>query len=88
MTFLGDSLFRARLQLPANVPTGQYLASAYCLVDGKVQSAQTVPLFVEKIGIEADIFDFAHNFSLAYGLIAVLLALMAGWLAHLAFGRS
>lgn len=88
VTFLGDTLFRARLRLPANVPTGNYLASAYCLVDGKVQSAQTVPLVVEKFGIEADIFDFAQNFSLAYGLIAVLLALMAGWFAHLAFGRS
>ena len=44
------------------MPTGKYLASAYCLVDGKVQSAQTTPLIVEKIGIEAEIFDFAHNF--------------------------
>ena len=88
VTFLGDTLFRARMQLPSNVPTGQYLASAYCLVDGKVQSAQTIPLFVEKTGVEAWIFDFAHNYPLVYGLIAVVLALMAVWTAHLAFGRS
>jgi uncharacterized protein (TIGR02186 family) len=88
VTFLGDTLFRARMRLPSNVPTGQYLASAFCLVDGKVQSAQTIPLFVEKTGVEAWIFDFAHNHPLVYGLIAVALALMAGWSAHLAFGRS
>lgn len=88
VTFLGQSLFRTRLTLPSNVPTGEYQASAFCLVDGKVQSAWTIPLFVEKVGIEAEIFDFAHNYSLLYGLIAVLLALMAGWMAHLAFGRS
>ncbi|MCG8596079.1 MAG: TIGR02186 family protein [Kiloniellales bacterium] len=88
VTFLGDTLFRARMQLPSNVPTGQYLASAYCLVDGKVQSAQTIPLFVEKTGVEAWIFDFAHDYPMLYGLIAVALALMAGWSAHLAFGRS
>ena len=53
-----------------------------------MQSAQTIPLFVEKTGVEAWIFDFAHDYPMLYGLIAVALALMAGWSAHLAFGRS
>ncbi len=87
VAFPGPTLFRARIQLPANVPTGEYKVSAFCLVDGKVQGARTVPLSVSKIGVEAEIFDFAHNLPLIYGVIAVILALVAGWLAHVVFRR-
>ena len=87
VNFPGPTLYRARIQLPANVPTGEYKVNAFCLVDGKVQGARTVPLSVSKIGVEAEIFQFAHNLPLIYGVIAVVLALVAGWLAHLVFRR-
>ena len=32
IAFPGPTLFRARIQLPANVPTGEYKVSAFCLV--------------------------------------------------------
>ena len=51
-------------------------------------SAQTTPLFVSKVGVEAEIFDFAYEQSALYGIIAILVALMAGWLAHIAFRRA
>jgi uncharacterized protein (TIGR02186 family) len=86
--FLGDRLFRTDLRLPANVPTGAYEARVYYLTDGRVVSAQTTPLFVSKVGVEAEIFDFAYEQSALYGVIAILVALMAGWLAHVAFRRS
>ncbi len=86
--FLGNRLFRTDLRLPANVPTGAYEAKVYYLVDGQVVSAQTTPLFVNKVGVEAVIFDFAYEQSALYGVIAILIALMAGWLAHIAFRRT
>ncbi len=86
--FLGNRLFRTDLSLPANVPTGAYEANVYYLNDGQVVSAQTTPLFVSKVGVEAVIFDFAYEQSALYGVIAILIALMAGWLAHIAFRRA
>ena len=42
---------------------------------------------VGKIGASADLFDFAHRYAVAYGAIAVAMALMAGWLAGAVFRR-
>lgn len=88
VSFLGERLFRTLVVFPANVPTGTYLIEVYLLQDGRVISAQTTPLVVGKIGLEAEIFDFAHNYSAYYGLIAILVALVAGWLAHIALRRT
>ncbi|MCG8357359.1 MAG: TIGR02186 family protein [Kiloniellales bacterium] len=86
--FLGAQLFRTDVFFPANVPTGTYQVQVFLLRDGAVVSAQTTPLIVSKIGVEAEIFDFAHQQSALYGLIAILVALVAGWLAHIAFRKS
>jgi uncharacterized protein (TIGR02186 family) len=87
VTFLGDRLFRVDFHFPANVPTGSYLVEVLLIRDGAVASAQTTPLVVSKIGVGADIFEFAHRHSAAYGIISIVIALLAGWLAHLAFRR-
>jgi uncharacterized protein (TIGR02186 family) len=83
--FLGDRLFRATLSFPANVPTGTYSVEIFLLRNGEVVAAQTTPLVVSKIGVDAQLYDFADRQALAYGLIAVLIAVMAGWLASLPF---
>ena len=88
VTFLGNRLFRVELRLPSNVPTGAYQVLTYLLNDGHVVSAQTMPMFVSKIGAEAFVFDFATRHPASYGVIAIVIALMAGWLAHLAFRKS
>lgn len=88
VTFLGNQLFRTRVFFPANVPTGTYQVQAYLLREGAVVSAQTSPLIVGKVGAEAEIYDFAHNQSALYGVIAILIALVAGWLAHVAFRKA
>ena len=86
--FQGNRLFRTRINFPANVPTGAYSVETYQLIDGQVVSATTTPLIVSKVGIEAEVFDFAHQHGGWYGVIAILVALVAGWLAHVAFRRA
>ncbi len=86
--FLGNRLFRAEFELPANVPTGEYKVKVVLLQNGRVVKAQTTPLTVEKIGAAAEIYDFAYQHSALYGMIAILVALMAGWAAHLAFRKA
>jgi uncharacterized protein (TIGR02186 family) len=88
VAFLGNQLFRAEIKLPANVPTGTYQVQVYFLQKNRVVSAQTTPLIVSKIGTEAVVFDFAHRHSALYGLFAILVALVAGWAAHMAFKKS
>ena len=85
--FLGERLFRTRIEFPDNVPTGTYQAEVYLIVDGHVISAQKTPLIVSKVGAEAEVFDFAHQNSALYGVIAIIIALVAGWLAHVAFRK-
>lgn len=88
VSFLGSRLFRTNFYFPADVPTGSYLAEVLLLRNGQVASAQTTPLIISKIGVGATIFDFAHQEGAFYGAIAILVALMAGWIAHLAFRRG
>jgi uncharacterized protein (TIGR02186 family) len=85
---ISKRLFSTRITFPANVPTGAYLATTYLLVDGRVESAESTKITVNKVGIEAEVFDFAHEQSALYGIIAILIALVAGWLAHVAFREA
>jgi uncharacterized protein (TIGR02186 family) len=88
VSFLGRSLFRTRLAFPANVPPGSYQVQVLQFRDGTVINAQASPLGISKIGIEADIFDFAHHNAAAYGLSAILLAIGAGWAASVLFRKA
>ena len=86
--FLGEQLFRSNIRFPANVPTGTYTADVFLVRDGEVVAAQATPLVVSKIGLGADMADIAHRHSALYGIIAVLVAAMAGWLAGVIFRRN
>ena len=88
VNLIGETLFRSQVYFPTNVPTGVYQAQVFLFRGGQVASAQVIPLSVSKVGLEAELFDFAHGQSGAYGLIAVILALLAGWLGHLIFRRD
>ncbi|MEQ9449150.1 MAG: TIGR02186 family protein, partial [Rhodospirillaceae bacterium] len=72
---------------PDHVPTGTYLVEVYLFRNGQVASAEIVPLNISKIGVGAEIFDFAHNLPPLYGLVAGVLAVAAGWAASAAFRR-
>jgi uncharacterized protein (TIGR02186 family) len=85
ISFLGERLFRSVLIFPANVPTGTYLVEVFLVRNHDVVGGQTTPLVVSKVGVDAALSDFATRQSAAYGGIAVLTAVVAGWLASLPF---
>ncbi|MGE3335562.1 MAG: TIGR02186 family protein [Rhodospirillaceae bacterium] len=87
INMMSNRLFRAELHFPSNVPTGTYNVEVFLFRDGQVASAQIVPLNISKVGVGADIYDFAHNLAPLYGLLAVLLAAGAGWAASAVFRR-
>lgn len=80
ISILDGILFRAILEFPSNVPVGDYQVDVYLIRDGKIILAEQSPLEVGKTGLERFIFRFAHIFPTYYGVIAVLVALLAGWL--------
>jgi hypothetical protein len=88
VTFLGPRLFRTRVVLPANVPPGAYTAEVLLLRNGQVIAAQTTPMFVSKIGLGAEVYDFAHRHAALYGILAILLAVASGWGAGVAFRKA
>lgn len=85
--FVGGTLFRTRIPFPANVPTGRYRVDVYHVNDGWVSSTTTIPLTVLKVGLEASIFRFAHDYPALYGIFAIAVAAMAGYGAGMVFGR-
>jgi uncharacterized protein (TIGR02186 family) len=88
VAFLGPRLFRTRFYLPANVPPGTYTVEVLLVRDNQVIAAQTTPMLVNKTGIGADVYDFAHRHSAVYGLIAVLIAVLSGWTAGTVFRKA
>ena len=70
------------------MPTGIYKVEVFLLRKGAVVGAQTTPLVISKAGIGAEVFEFAHRNSALYGIMAIAIALAAGWLAGLVFRKA
>lgn len=87
VAFIGRSLFRTSIRLPANVPVDTLQAHVHLFREGKLISAFTAPVKLERRGIEAFIHDFAMKHSLFYGLFTVLIAAGAGLAASFLFRR-
>jgi uncharacterized protein (TIGR02186 family) len=88
VSFWGETLFRTTLEFPKNISRGWYTAEIYLFSDGILRAVQSTPIEVSKIGMSAFIFDAAHNNSLLYGIMCVLMALIAGWSANALFKRT
>ena len=82
-----DGLFRAEIDLPATVPVGQYAVDVYLFANGALVTRETSYFAVDKSGIERSLFNLAHEQPLLYGLSAITLALILGWLASALFRR-
>jgi uncharacterized protein (TIGR02186 family) len=85
---LGGELFHLALGFPANVPTGNYTVQIFLIRDKQVVGAQTSPLYISQAGIDAEVNDFARRRALSYGVMAVVVAALFGWLASLPFRHA
>ncbi len=84
---LDGGLFRATIALPPLTPVGNYVAEVYLFRGGRPIASRSASLRVEKAGIERFFFEFAHDLPILYGLFCVLMAMVAGYVANLAFNR-
>jgi uncharacterized protein (TIGR02186 family) len=78
VSFMGESLFKMVIPFPDNIIGGNYTADVYLFNDGQIVGMQSIPIYVEKSGFDAWIYDFAHAHSVLYGLAAVTIAIGMG----------
>jgi uncharacterized protein (TIGR02186 family) len=81
-------LYRARIDIPARVPVGEYTAETFLIRNGEVAAAAVREIRIEKLGFERFVAAVAEEWSLAYGIVAVMVSLLLGWAASVAFRRG
>jgi len=86
--FISRTLFRATLNLPANVPVGRHKARALLFRNGVFLREANASLEIVKAGFEQSIYNAAHQNSFLYGLFAVFLAVFTGWFGRILFRRD
>lgn len=82
-----ETLFRADVALPSALTEGDYLVRIFITRDGRVIDTISHDIFVRKAGLERFLFHLAQEQALLYGLLALLLAVGAGWGASAVFSR-
>jgi uncharacterized protein (TIGR02186 family) len=85
--FLDETLFKVMLQFPKNISRGVYIVEIYLLDENNLVAFQSIPIYVNQVGLSAGINQFAYNNAVLYGICAVLLAVLAGWLANFIFTK-
>lgn len=78
IAFVGKSLFRGQIDLPATVPVGQLDVSVYLFRGGQVVARHENRVMLARQGIENFTYEFAHRHALLYGLATVALATLVG----------
>ncbi len=80
-----DTLFRADIALPTNLTEGDYRVRFFLTRDRRVIDRLEQGIIVRKTGLERFFFSMAREQPLAYGLMALLVAALAGWAASAVF---
>lgn len=85
ITVTDETLFQTRVQLPANLVEGIYRTRIFLLRERQVISTYFTQIDVRKVGLERWLYNMAQDQPVLYGLMAIAVALAAGWLASTAF---
>ena len=88
VAFIGRSLFRATIELPANVTVGPFETRVYLFREEKLLSQYAVRLNLEREGVERHLHAFAFGYPTLYGLMTVMIAVAAGLTASTVFRKS
>ena len=80
-----QTLFRARIELPAALTEGAYATRIFLTRDGQVVSNYETSIDVRKVGLERWLFSLSRQQPIIYGLMSLAIAIFAGWGASAAF---
>ena len=85
--FVNGPLFTVRTALPATTPIGSYTLNVFLLKNSIIIASDSAVVNVRKVGLERRIYDFAHERPIIYGVICVIVSLLAGWITGFAFRK-
>lgn len=85
---LTSTFFRTEIPLPSLVSDGLYTINAILYNDGLPLDVVEKRFVVAKVGFEQRIFEWSRNSPLLYGLAAVALGLLTGYVGGVVFRRG
>ena len=83
-----NKLFQTRIFFPAKSIPGEYKVNVYQIKDNLILNNKEKVITLKKSGIGNQIYNFAHKNAAAYGLFAIIFAVLSGFLAATLFRRS
>lgn len=80
-----QTLFRTTIRLPSDLTEGAYPTRIFLTRDGTVITMLETVIDVHKVGLERWLFTLSRENALAYGFLALAIAVFAGWGASALF---
>ncbi len=80
-----QTLFQTSIDLPSNLTEGDYVTRIFLTRRGEVVSKYETTIDVRKVGLERWLHTLAHQQAVIYGLMALAIAIIAGWGASALF---
>ena len=85
---IDNKLFQTRIFFPAKSIPGEYKVNVYQIQNNLILNNKEKIITLKKSGIGSQIYNFAHKNAAAYGLLAIIFAILSGFLAATLFRRS
>ena len=85
---IDNKLFQTRIFFPAKSIPGEYKVNVYQIEDNLILNNKEKIITLKKSGIGSQIYNFAHKNAAAYGLFAIIFAVLSGFIAATLFRRS
>lgn len=85
VTLRDSTLFDTAVRLPANLVEGDYRTRIILTRDREIVTEFDTTIAVRKVGLERFIYNLAHERPLIYGILSLVIAIAAGWLASAVF---
>ena len=82
-----DKLFQTKIFFPAKSIPGEYKVKVYQIKNKIILNSKEKIISLKKSGLGSQIYNFAHNNSAAYGLFAIIFAILSGFFAATLFRR-
>lgn len=80
-----QTLFRTSVEMPADLTEGDYVARIFLTRGGEVVSRYETTIDVRKVGLERFLYTMSREQPVWYGLMSLVIAIVAGWSASTAF---
>ena len=84
---IDNKLFQTRVFFPTKSIPGEYKVNVYQIKNNLILNNKEKIITLKKSGIGSQIYNFAHMNAAAYGLFAIIFAILSGFLAATLFRR-